>query len=143
MNAPMKYFTMGEFIRSDTAQRLGIDNRCRLENAVNIKRLVHHVLDPLRERYGKPIRVTSGYRCKALNDAVGGSKTSDHMTGRAADIVGTPNTQAENKRLWQLIQDMGLSYDQLIWEKGSIIGPKWVHISYRSESENRQMTFKL
>lgn len=143
MARPMKYFTVGEFVRSDTAAKLHIDNRCKLEHAENIKRLVHNVLDPLREAYGKPIRVTSGYRCQALNKAVGGSKTSDHMTGRAADIVGTPNTQAENKRLWQLIQTMRLSFDQLIWEKGSIIGPKWVHISYRSEAENRKMVFKL
>ena len=135
----MKYFTMGEFMRSDTAARLGIDNRCKKVHVPNIQALVANVLDPLREAYGKPIRITSGFRCPALNKAVGGSPTSDHMLGRAADIVGTPNTPEENRRLFNLVQSLDLPFDQLIDEKGM----RWVHLSFRSEKENRKQVFKL
>ena len=134
----MQYFTMGEFIRSDTAAKLGIDNRCKLEHVPNIKALVANVLDPLRAAYGKPIRITSGFRCPKLNKAVGGSSTSQHMSGMAADIVGTPNTVAENTKLFNLIQSLGLPFDQLIDEKGM----RWVHVSF-SLKKNRHQVFKL
>ena len=134
----MQYFTMGEFIRSDTAAKLGIDNRCKLEHVPNIKALVANVLDPLRAAYGKPIRITSGFRCPKLNKAVGGSSTSQHMSGMAADIVGTPDTVAENTKLFNLIQSLGLPFDQLIDEKGM----RWVHVSF-SLKKNRHQVFKL
>ena len=134
----MQYFTMGEFIRSDTAARLGIDNRCKMEHVPNIKALVANVLDPLRKAYGKPIRITSGFRCPKLNKAVGGSPTSQHMSGMAADIVGTPNTVAENTRLFYLIQSLELPFDQLIDEKGM----RWVHVSF-SLKKNRHQVLKL
>ena len=87
----MKYFTVAEFVRSDTADRRAIDNRLPKELLPNVQALVNNVLDPLREAYGKPIRVNSGFRCPALNKAVKGSATSDHMNGRAADITaGSP-----------------------------------------------------
>ena len=134
----MEYFTMGEFIRSDTAAKLGIDNRCKMEHVPNIKALVANVLAPLRKAYGKPIRITSGFRCPALNKAVGGSPTSQHMKGMAADIVGTPNTVAENTRLFYLIQSLGLPFDQLIDEKGM----RWVHVSFCLK-KNRHQVLKL
>lgn len=134
----MEYFTMGEFIRSDTAAKLGIDNRCKMEHVPNIKALVANVLDPLRKAYGKPIRITSGFRCPKLNKAVGGSPTSQHMSGMAADIVGTPNTVAENTRLFYLIQSLELPFDQLIDEKGM----KWVHVSFCLK-KNRYQVLKL
>lgn len=138
----MKYFTIAEFVKSDTADRRAIDNRLPKELLPNVQALVDNVLDPLREAYGKPITVTSGYRCEALNKAVGGSKTSDHMKGCAVDIVGTPNTKMENKRLFNLIQSLNLPFDQLIWEKGNSIGPDWVHVSYR-EGNNRKQVLAL
>lgn len=131
----MKYFTMGEMMRSDTADRRGIDNRCSKEDAERLKKLIENVLDPLREAYGKPIKVNSGYRCPELNKAVGGSKTSDHMKGCAADIVGTPNTKSENKRLFELVKSLDLSFDQLIDEKGF----SWVHVSYREGNNRKQV----
>ena len=134
----MEYFTMGEFIRSDTAAKLGIDNRCKMEHVPNIKALVANVLDPLRKAYGKPIRITSGFRCPKLNKAVGGSPTSQHMSGMAADIVGTPNTVAENTRLFYLIQSLELPFDQLIDEKGM----RWVHVSFCLK-KNRHQVLKL
>lgn len=130
-----KYFTLGEMMRSQTAEARGINNKCNIEQAGNIQRLIAEVLDPLREAYGKPIRVTSGFRSPELNKAVGGSKTSDHMKGCAADIVGTPNTKGENKKLFELVQRLGLSYDQLIDEKGF----RWVHVSYREGNNRKQV----
>ena len=131
----MKYFTMGEMMRSDTAARKGINNKCTKEDAERLKKLIENVLDPLREAYGKPIKVNSGYRCPELNKAVGGSKTSDHMKGCAADIVGTPNTKAENKRLFELVKSLDLPFDQLIDEKNL----SWVHVSYREGNNRKQV----
>ena len=131
----MKYFTIAEFVRSRTADERAIDNRLPKELLPNVQALVDNVLDPLREAYKKPITVSSGYRCPALNKAVKGSATSDHMKGCAADIVGTPNTKAENKKLFYLIQSLGLPFDQLIDEKNF----DWVHVSYRKEGNRKQV----
>lgn len=132
----MKYFTVAEFVRSDTADRRAIDNRLPKELLPNVQVLVNNVLDPLREAYGKPIRINSGFRCPALNKAVKGSATSDHMTGRAADITG--GSPAENKKLFYLIQSLGLPFDQVIDEKNFA----WVHVSYR-EGANRKQVLAL
>lgn len=129
----MKYFTVAEFVKSDTADRRAIDNRLPKELLPNVQALVDNVLDPLREAYGKPITVTSGFRCPALNKAVKGSATSDHMTGRAADITG--GNLKENRRLFYLIQELGLPFDQLIDEKGF----SWVHVSYRGKDNRNQI----
>ena len=82
----MKFFTIAELCKSTTADRLGINNRCRQEHVTALTALVDNVLDPLRTWWGKPITVNSGYRCPELNAAVRGSKTSQHMKGEAADI---------------------------------------------------------
>ena len=84
----MKHFTLKEFVKSDTARRLGIDNTPSPQVEERLRQLVDYVLDPLREAYGKPIYVNSGYRCPALNRAVGGVAHSQHLTGEAADITG-------------------------------------------------------
>lgn len=134
----MKYFTVSEFVRSEAADKKGIDNRLPKDLLPNVQALVNNVLDPLREAYGKPIIITSGYRCEALNKAVGGVPTSEHRLGMAADIVGTPNTKAENKRLFNLIQSLDLPFNQLIDEKNF----SWVHVSYR-EGDNRKQVLAL
>lgn len=89
----------------------------------------------MREKYGKPIRVNGAYRCPELNKAVGGSKTSQHMTGQAADI--TVGTSEQNKRLFQLIIDLDLPFDQLIDENKF----KWIHVSY--SPRNRKQILHL
>lgn len=129
----MKYFTIAELCKSETADRLGIDNRCKKEHVYNMTALVDNVLDPLREAYGKPIQVNSGFRCLALNKAVKGSATSDHMTGRAADITG--GSPKENKRLFYLIQELGLPFKQLIDEKNF----SWIHVSYDGRNIKKQV----
>ena len=133
----MKYFTIAELVKSNEADKRGIDNRCKKEHIINLTALVENVLDPLREAYGKPITVNSGYRCPALNKVVKGSPTSDHITGRAADITG--GSPDENKKLFYLAQSIGISFDQLIDEKGF----QWIHISYRGEKENRKQVRAL
>lgn len=133
----MKYFTFAEFERSDTARRRKIDNTIPEDIKPNIVALVDNVLDPLRTMWGKPLIVTSGYRCPALNKAVGGSKTSQHMSGQAADIDA--GTRADNKALFNLLINSKLPFDQLIFEEGDIDeGPDWLHVSYKSVGRNRR-----
>lgn len=119
--------------RSDTAVRHAIDNTAPESARKNIAALVDKVLDPLREAWGKPISVTSGYRCPELNRIVGGSKTSHHMRGMAADI--TTGNRVENRRLFQLIMDLKLPFTQLIDEKNF----QWVHVSLDPEDVKRQV----
>lgn len=131
----MKYFTFDELSRSDTATRLNIDNTPSPAARSNLAALVDNILDPLREAWGKPITVNSGYRCPALNKAVGGSATSQHMSGQAADI--TTGNKVDNARLFQLVQDLGLPFDQLIDEQGF----EWIHVSY--SPRHRRQVLKL
>lgn len=133
----MKYFSFSEFEKSSTAKAKGIDNSIPLAVKPNIERLVDNVLDPLRIAYGKPIIVTSGYRCEALNKAVGGASTSHHVKGMAADIVA--KDRADNHKLYKLILDLGLNFTQLIWEKGNATNPDWVHVSYDPSNLKRQI----
>ena len=123
----MKYFTIKELCKSATATQKRIDNTPNSEIVNNLEKLVSIILDPLREAYGKPIRVNSGYRSEALNKAVGGSKTSQHMTGLAADI--SAGSVAENKKLFELVKKLNLPFDQLIDESKF----KWIHVSYREK----------
>lgn len=135
----MKYFTFTEFERSSTATRYGIDNTMPESAKKNVVALVDNVLDPLREAWGKPLRVGSGYRSPELNKAVGGVAASQHMSGQAADI--NTGSREDNRKLFQLAIDLGLPFDQLIWEKGDNTGPDWLHISYGPR--NRRKAFKL
>lgn len=129
----MKYFSFQEFEWSETAYRHGIDNTLPDKLKGNVAALVDKVLDPLREAWGKPITVTSGYRCAALNKAVGGSATSHHCKGMAADI--STGNKVENRRLFQLIIDLGLPFTQLIDEKNF----SWVHVSLDQSDVKRQV----
>lgn len=136
----MKYFTIQELCKSDTATKRGIDNKPGLIEEANLINLVNYILDPLREAYGKPIRVNSGYRSAALNKAIGGAATSQHMSGQAADI--TAGSRKENQKLFDLIQKIKLPFDQLIFEKGSVKeGPDWVHVSFNPARDRRQILY--
>lgn len=131
----MKYFSIKELSASTEAKRMGIDNTPTPEAVANLTALVEAVLDPLRERYGYSIMVSSGYRCPRLNKAVGGAETSQHVRGEAADIyVGNAKDKA---MLFSLIYYL-LPYDQLIWEKGNDEAPSWIHVSYREGSNRRE-----
>jgi hypothetical protein len=124
----MRYFSIDELTTSTEARKMCIDNTPTSEVVANLTALVEAVLDPLRDKYGHPIMVSSGYRCPRLNKAVGGAVNSQHTTGEAADIyVGRPKEMAE---LFSLIY-YTLPYDQLIWERGNDEAPAWIHVSYR------------
>jgi len=131
----MKYFTMNELTHSATAIRKGIDNTPDNTAKANLTALVANILDPLREAYGKPIVVSSGYRCAKLNRAVGGVARSQHITGQAADIQSVSKSKAEHKKLFELAQRLRLPYDQLIDEYDY----KWVHISFNTKGNRRQV----
>lgn len=129
----MKYFTINELTKSATAKRLKIDNTPNDEVIKNLTALVDNVLDPLREAYGQPIIVSSGYRCPQLNKAVGGVKNSQHTLGMAADIHTVSDTVEDNKKLYQLIRTLDLPVDQCINEYNY----NWIHVSY-SQKNRRQ-----
>ncbi len=124
----MKYFNLSELSASATAERLAIDNTPPRAAQRMLTILVEQLLDPIRRRYGAPIIVTSGYRCPALNTAVGGVANSHHIVGCAADI--TTGSVENNTMLFALIIDMqtthAIRFTQLIAEKDY----RWLHISY-------------
>lgn len=128
----MKYFTLKELTRSSTAEAKKLDNTPDETAEANLTKLVDNVLDPLREMYGKPIIVTSGYRSKAVNNSVNGATSSQHTLGEAADI--SVGSKEENKKLFNLIKD-NLPFDQLINEYDY----SWVHVSYREGRLRKQI----
>lgn len=132
----MKHFTLAELTYSATAQTHGIANIPNPASIANLNALVDNILDPLRSAWGKPIVVNSGYRCVTLNCAVGGSPRSQHTKGEAADI--TAGSASENRQLFNLVQELGLPFDQLIDEANY----KWLHISY-SRARNRSQVLHL
>lgn len=127
----MKYFTIEELTRSTTARLRGIDNTPSQQVINNLIALVDNVLDPLREAWGKPIHVNSGYRCRALNKAVGGVPASQHMRGEAADI--SAGGKEANRELYSLLRQLNLPVDQAINEKDF----SWIHVSYGPRHRRR------
>lgn len=137
----MKYFTIDELSRSATAEREGIDNRPGSEVVRNMNVLVLRLLDPLRELWGAPLTVTSGYRCEALNRAVGGVSTSHHLRGMAADLVTAANTAADNARLMRVLVHSGLRWTQAILERNRR-GATWLHVSYDESRLRNEVIMK-
>jgi hypothetical protein len=133
-----KNFSLAEFTESNTAIRNGIDNNPSAEHIHNLVDLCENVLQPLRDRIGSSIRVTSGYRSEALNNAIGGSKTSDHSHGRAADIKLVINGVNISEELYHGIKAMGVPFKQLIWEFGDDDTPQWVHIAFDKDNNKMQ-----
>jgi len=128
-------FSLLELTSSETAARKGIDNTPSVEVISNLKYLCDNVLQPLRVRYGKTINISSGYRSPKLNKAIGGSMTSDHCIGCAADITVPKD---DFKRVFEMIRNH-LPYDQLIWEMGDDTAPQWIHVSYRVKGNRGQV----
>ena len=134
MTSDWKHFTFDELIHSDTANRLGIDNTPTSEAVSNLNDLVTNVLDRLRGEWGRPIIVTSGYRCKELNAAVGGTRNSQHLKGQAADIV-SDDFDEFRRFVHRWCRDN--EFDQCIFEHGG--GRQWIHISFDRGRNRRQM----
>ena len=127
-----KYFTIAELCESETASRRGIGNRLPRALLPNLQALIDHVLDPLREWYGQPIYVNSGYRCAELNEAVGGVQGSFHVRGMAADI--DVHDTEENRKLFDYIKNH-LPFTELGWEGGGT----WIHVAYDKERLDREI----
>ena len=124
-----KNFILQEFLVTNT----GLNNQLTSEALANIEYLATKLLQPLRDAYGKPIRITSGYRSAEVNKAVGGSPTSQHTKGQAVDIVAE-----DNKALFDLIKS-SFDFDQLIWEYGTDKQPDWVHVSLKKTGNRKQI----
>ena len=129
-----EHFTLSEFTRSETATNKHIDNTPTPEVVDNLRALCLNVLEPSRVAFGAPIYITSGYRCQALNKAVGGKPTSQHLRGEAADlqVKGVQNL----RKLYNAIKDHGV-FDQLLYESNKS-GVRWIHVSYKSTGNRRQ-----
>ena len=131
------HFTLEEMIASDTANRLGICNKAPSGVVKNLGFLASNLLEPLRTLVGKPICISSGYRCEALNKAVGGSVTSQHRYGQAVDIQVFGLSP---KSLYTIIKNSNLQYDQLILEKTKYA--EWVHVSFCKHNRNQNLIYK-
>lgn len=130
-----KHFSWDELTKSDTAKKYGISNTPGEEEKRNLIALVMKVLDPLRDKYAKPITVNSAYRSPFLNSKVGGADSSQHVKGQAADITG--GSKEENKILFNFLKDM--DFDQLINEHDY----SWIHVSYKRIGYNRKQILNL
>ena len=129
MNTPVTmHFTMEELYASDTAKRLGINNKPSVQQMINLVYLSAYVLEPLRVAMGEPIPIGSGFRCQQLNKAVGGVYNSQHLKGQAADLCIGGDIE-KGKRWFNYIKDH-LPFDQLIWEHNPKTGSYWVHVSF-------------
>ena len=125
-------FTLAEMILSRTAHRRGIDNTPPLAAARALQALAQNVLQPVRDHFARPVIVTSGCRAPALNRAIGGSATSQHTLGEAADFTVSGVSNLEVAR-WIVAN---LAFDQLIYEFGET---GWLHVSYRAGRLRRQV----
>ena len=128
-----EHFTLEELTRSATARRLGIDNTPTPEVKANLKALCVNVLEPLRQAWGAPIVVTSGYRSIKLNRAVGSKDTSQHVHGEAADIHTVSDTPTDNRKLIRVMKRLALPIDQCIDEYNG----NWLHVSYSRRHRRR------
>ena len=136
-----KFFTLPELCASEKAKALGIVNVPDFEDIPKLLYLCEHVLDPLREAWGKPLKVTSGFRTPALNAAIGGAKNSQHMcTGMEAAVDLDPGDLEQVKALAEVAKKT-IFFDQLIAE--GIGGGSWLHVSTRMDGKNRLQVLNL
>lgn len=137
-----KNFSLGEFVKSQTALRKGIDNWPTDQDIIDkLQLLCENVLQPVREHYSKPVSINSGYRCLRLNRALGSKSSSQHVKGEAADIeIAT----LDNYDLACWIRD-NLEFDQIILEFHLRGDPRsgWVHVSYKGPDDNRKQCLTI
>ena len=138
------YVSLAEVTKSDTATRKGIDNNPTAEHLENLKTICVEVFDKVREHFGVPIYISSGYRSAGLNKAIGGSKNSDHNLGRALDLdQDTRGNGITNMEVFEFIKD-NLEFDQLIAEGSNGDGDmNWVHVGYRKGANRKQILIAI
>jgi hypothetical protein len=129
-----KHLDLAEVTRSESAKREGIINMPTPEHYENLKVIAEKIFEPIREHFGVPILISSGYRSEALNVYIGGSRSSDHSKGRALDLdMDGSSSGVTNKMIFEFIKD-NLEYDQLINE----FDFGWVHVGYRLNANRKQ-----
>lgn len=132
-------FSLYEFTDSPTAKKLGINNLPGNEEIKNIILLTVNLLQPARDEFGKVIKINSGYRCPELNREIGGSKTSQHLKGQAADL-----NSEDNAKLWDILSK--LDFTQLIWyyddsKKNGKPCPDFIHVGYNKDNLKKQRLY--
>ena len=132
-----KNLTLKEAVKSNTATRKGIDNTPDQWAINNLKAVAENIFQPIRDHFGVPIGVSSGFRGKDLNKAIGGSKYSQHMIGEALDLDADMYGKVTNAEIFNYVKN-NLDWDQMIWEFGDDDEPNWVHISYKDDGPNRK-----
>ena len=138
MMAAFKYFTLQELIRSEVAAKKKIDNTPTFEVVEHLRELTEKVLEPLRAAYGMSINVSSGYRCPDLNKAVGGSATSVHQIGYAADLQVNGSFNRFRDFVVEWFRKTGTRFDQILLERNKATGAKWIHIGlYNNAGQQR------
>lgn len=134
------YFTLSELIASDTAKKYGIDNTPSNEVKEHLKELIDKLLNPIREAWGGPVIVKSGYRCPKVNSLVNGAKTSAHLTGYAADLIpGNGQRTKFIKFVQDFLKKSKIPFDQCINEYG-----RWCHVGlYSTNKFQRKQIFRI
>ena len=133
-----KNLSLVEVCKSQTARRLGINNTPDDDNILqNLEAVAREVFQPCREFVGGPLYVSSGFRSRALNDAIGGSKSSQHISGMALDLDADVFGGKTNAEIFAFIKE-NLAFDQLIWEFGDDDNPDWIHVSFHRWGDNRR-----
>ena len=145
-----KNLTLSEMLKSQTASRLGIENKPTEEHIENMKAFAENIFQPIRNHFGVPFGISSGYRSEALNKAIGGAyrvvngvyvATSQHCKGEAADLDRDHSNAPNNSEVFYYIKE-NLRFDQLIWEFGTEENPNWVHVSYNTDGKQRGQILK-
>ena len=139
------HITMAEAVHSNTAKRLGIENKPNPEQIASMLTIAEMIFEPLRVFVGGPIKINSFFRSPALNKAVGGATkngkpTSQHCKGEAMDLDDVYG-HASNAQMFDWIR-ANLDFDQMIWEFGTDENPAWIHVSYVDAQENRNRCLK-
>lgn len=134
-------FCLEELCYSATAAKQHIANTPTTQAICNLAAVAHKILQPLREWWGKPINIGSGYRSTLLNKAVGGVANSQHLLGEAVDIC-IDGDKAKGKKWFDYIEQ-NLPFDQLIWEHNPKTGSYWIHVSFRADGNNRHKVVRL
>ena len=136
-----KNLSLAEATKSLTAKRLGIDNTPDEWVTENLRQVAINIFQPVRDAFRNPIYVSSGYRSADLNAAIGGSKRSQHVEGRALDLDADVYGGCTNSQIFNYIKE-NLEFDQLIWEFGDESNPDWVHVSFIYDGDNRKRCLK-